>query len=200
MYWNAAEVSLAPGDKKKSYALAWTLYLLFSCTCHCRMWLPASLSWISSIKWWVKKDLWRVAMQKRLLWMSVATVRLGTYVTRVAELLTWHVHNHCGRFVLHPQDSDWLYRSIAVKSSLFTARTARCKNRYQIIICEAGLASFLKHNFPGFFPGFSRNKYLKFKDSTRHSLRYGSRLIRTLRIFRMRIHRLYRSSQTIINW
>lgn len=58
--------------------------------------------------------------------------------------LTWQMHDHCGRFVLHPEDGERLDHRVTVERSVFAGRTARRDDRYQIITCEVFSVQKLK--------------------------------------------------------
>lgn len=102
MYWNAANVSLAPGDENYS-----SDYIIF------RDKLPV----VNLFPWFFFTDF----MHTKVIYSLLER----TYVTTVAKLLTWHVHNNGGRFALNPQDGYWLYCRITIKSPFISATTAR---------------------------------------------------------------------------
>lgn len=100
MYWNTANVSLAPGDENYS-----SDYIIF------RDKLPI----VNLFPWFFITDF----MHKKV----ICSLLERTYVTPVAKLLTWHVHNNGGRFALNPQDGYWLYCRITIKSPFISATT-----------------------------------------------------------------------------
>lgn len=57
-------------------------------------------------------------------------------LTSMPDLLTWCMHNHCGRFALDPQDGDRLYDCITVKRSFFTGRTETSSTKNSKSYCH----------------------------------------------------------------
>ena len=79
-----------------------------------------------------------------LSWHFVNSAFKGATIVVWQMFLTWQMHDHCGRFLLHPEDGDRLNHRITVERSFFTGRTAKRDDRYQITTCEVFSVQKLK--------------------------------------------------------